>query len=309
LTLRAITHLDARIGAVDDENCLVMDAYFKYLDIEPIGSIIDGDLVIQGSCLNPEYGPVLCIVEYAMEGIDKFNKAIGIPPWNMIFSPAFGKDSVATFSIPVSLGLDYKRGSLRASIYVDTIEKIPYKEERKDFKVSSELYICAWECTARDEDDTVRTTVEHLGMIPEEDLGVNNTNDEFVSAALSRRTPKSPYSDEKAYQISTEEEKVPEIITDIRIVQDYDEIQALKQEGYELDCVQLTTDGIHHDQEFLWKFYVMVAYSPYDPDLVGVEDVKWYRCVKSKSEIHSIPGYDLLIDHDLSCNDDEVRIV
>ena len=29
------------------------------------GPVIDGDLVIQGSTLEPKYGPVLCIVEYA----------------------------------------------------------------------------------------------------------------------------------------------------------------------------------------------------------------------------------------------------
>lgn len=291
---------------------MVLDAYFKYLEIEPIGNIIDGDLVIQGSCLNPHYGPVLCIVEFAMEGLDQFNKAIGIPPWNMIFTPAVDKDSFSTFSIPISLGLDYKRGSLRASIYVDNIEKIPYREEKKDFKVSSELYICAWECTARD-DDAVRSAVEHLGVIPEEDVAVANTNDEFATPNLSYRTPKSNRSekdlDTERHQIVTEEERYPEIITDIRVVHDYDEIQALKQEGYELDCIQLTPEGVQHDQEFLWKFYVMVAYSPYGPDTVGIEDVKWYRCLKSKSEIHSIPGYDLLIDHDLSSNDDEVSLI
>lgn len=45
---RTITHLDARLGNADYDNVLILDAYSKFLDIEPIHRIIDGDLVIQG---------------------------------------------------------------------------------------------------------------------------------------------------------------------------------------------------------------------------------------------------------------------
>ena len=78
----------------------------------------------------------------------------------MIFTPALGEDSVATFIIPVSLGMDYRRGSLRVCIYVDEISKIPYKEENLDFKISSELYICAFDYIAEDEADNVIDTSE-----------------------------------------------------------------------------------------------------------------------------------------------------
>lgn len=71
--------MDARIGSEDDENVLILDAYYKYLDIEPIGNIIDGDLVIQGSSLNPNYGPVLCVIEYLTNNSEQGDgvKAVG----------------------------------------------------------------------------------------------------------------------------------------------------------------------------------------------------------------------------------------
>lgn len=75
----------------------------------------------------------------------------------MIYTPAFSDDSVATFSIPVSLGTDYKKGSLRVSIYVDEIAKIPYKEENLNFKISAELYICAFDYTSTDDDAILMT--------------------------------------------------------------------------------------------------------------------------------------------------------
>jgi len=101
-------------------------------------------------------------------------------------------------------------------------------------------------------------------------------------------------------QDATNDKSVPDVITDIKIVTDYDELQALKSSGYDVNCIQITPDGVLHNQEFLWKFYIMVQYKSYHDGIVGVEDLRWYRCNKSITQIPSIPGFDTIIAQDLT---------
>ena len=57
------------------------------------------------------------------------------------------------------------------------------------------------------------------------------------------------------------------------------------------------------EQEQLWPFHVMAAYGP--PEEGGIEDVMWARCLKAVGNLPSVPGYEVLVDNELSEPDDD----
>ena len=57
------THVDAMIDTSNPEEFkATVTFYYKYLNLASIGQVIDGDLVVEGSCINAKYGPHLCVV-------------------------------------------------------------------------------------------------------------------------------------------------------------------------------------------------------------------------------------------------------
>ena len=44
---------------------VVIELFYFYIELEPIGPMIDGDLVLTGTSIHNKYGPAFCTIEYA----------------------------------------------------------------------------------------------------------------------------------------------------------------------------------------------------------------------------------------------------
>ena len=310
---KGVTHLDARLGNADDSNVLVMEAFYKYLDVEQIGRIIDGDFVIQGVCSNPLYGPALCVIEYKSDDGDGTFKTQAIPPWEILYTASLSTDDPSTFSIPIALGRDFAGGDIRAAIYVDKIVKIPYGEEKSDFKVSPELFICAWEYSYTKDNYNSYGLEEktELDVIEEEEDSIGEQSKLKTNRSLSVRTEVLP---DVAEHVIEEVISVPmKYVRDIQIATDYDEIQSLKMDGFELICETITENNqIESNNEHLWSFHVLGLLKSIadveDDEHLGVEDVIWVKCLKSMGAVPAVDGYDVLHDNDLTDPDNDYSI-
>lgn len=146
ICVSTITHINAKFGIGEERNIMYISTYYKYVEINPLGNFIDGDLVIQGKSVNSNYGPIICFIEYSMDSSDYHHEVV-IMPWAMIFEP----DIDQSFSIPIALGSDFninRVATLRILIYVDELQKISYDTEREDYKFNPDSHICAWEYTS-----------------------------------------------------------------------------------------------------------------------------------------------------------------
>lgn len=145
-----------------------------------------------------------------------------------------------------------------------------------------------------------------LNRLDEDQVANIDDANRKVSSKSSRRSSIYRRSSVASPNDVQMDSNVPDVITDIKIVLDYDELQSCKADGYDINCIQITPEGVLHNQEFLWKFYVLVQYKPYVEGIVGVEDIKWYRCPRSIANIPSIPGYDTIIAKDLTDGSNDV---
>ena len=110
----------------------------KYLELDPVGPIISGDIVLQGTLLSPIYGPALCKVEYLAEHDDTFVEVTRICPWEMMIdSPETGRPN-GSFTIPISIGSGYDHGNLKYTIFVDDVSRIPYAGHDDAFDLTAE---------------------------------------------------------------------------------------------------------------------------------------------------------------------------
>eukprot|EP00597_Dinobryon_sp_UTEXLB2267_P016579 CAMPEP_0201094456 /NCGR_PEP_ID=MMETSP0812-20130820/2745_1 /ASSEMBLY_ACC=CAM_ASM_000668 /TAXON_ID=98059 /ORGANISM="Dinobryon sp., Strain UTEXLB2267" /LENGTH=845 /DNA_ID=CAMNT_0047347027 /DNA_START=12 /DNA_END=2549 /DNA_ORIENTATION=+ len=294
------THLDVNANIVDGVVHVQVDTLYNYLVVAEIGPVIDGDLVIQGSTLEPKYGPALCIVEFAEDEQGPFKEILRIAPWKMLVEQ---RDVDVSFLIPVSIPKQFLGGLVRATVFVDDAGKgIPYEDEVPDFDLSpaAEGRICAASVA-------VGPGNHSHGHHGEE-------SDPGPQKVPSEEEPQEEEEGEMAYQrrLSSEMQQQrqasshAQIVTDVRVAIDFDEMAALQAEGFELICRAITAQGPLDEQEHLWKFYILAAYG--DSNEPGVEDVAWIKVLKSLGKVPVLAGYRIYMDHDLSAIDDAYSV-
>lgn len=97
------------------------------------------------------------------------------------------------------------------------------------------------------------------------------------------------------------------MLVDIHVATDYDDVVALQHDGYELLCTHVTPDGPQSEQDQLWKFHVLGAYSE-DLSQPGLEDLVFVKTLKSLGTLPAMPFYNILHDYDLSNPEDDYAV-
>lgn len=133
---RRVTHADIRVTEEEDKLRATFQVYYHYLELEPVGQMIDGDLVVQGLSIRENFGPAFCTLEYAATSSDVFTEIGTVGPWSFMLTASEGDAATgdmahkaAQFMIPISVPDEYQKGSIRVLIYVDQADKVPYDEE------------------------------------------------------------------------------------------------------------------------------------------------------------------------------------
>jgi len=263
------THLHVVVSSGDDGasfSCQVI-VYYRYLDLDQIGPMIDGDIVVQGSSLHPEFGPSLCAIEYAPSKDSAFTEISIIAASKMIITPRTEGEEMK-FVIPISVTSDYHEGIINVHIYANKLSEINY-EDQSEATPSRTDQLCAIQfCTSSQSGVTKNT---------------NQTEGEATVATDNSKGNSKP----------------PRILSCIKIASDYDEIMSYHNEGYELDCCCVTSHGVELEQEHMWKHFIMAKYTD-DPSESGVEDVNFVKCLKSLGALPALMGYVVNTDYDLS---------
>ena len=127
---------------------IVLKFINKYLEPDPIGPFINGDLVIQASSYHSTHVPALCRIEFAADEDEDFREVLRIMPWDMIYQPPEGEGGDQV-TIPVQLPPDCQEGTVHVMVYVDETAKISYTEVDENFDVGGESLILAVDFTTR----------------------------------------------------------------------------------------------------------------------------------------------------------------
>jgi hypothetical protein len=280
---RNATHLGVYAVIEFPQVSLEFRLYYHYCDIDPVGPMIDGDVVLQGSAADYHYGPALAVVECDGDGDGGFVEVAYVPPSKMIITQEAnteeGEIASIRFMIPVSIPEEYRSKNLRIKVYSKQLVDIKYDnfEEKLDEILNHE-----------NRNTMILTNL----IIPQVDANADK------------------YLEEKSSKV--EEEINPEyhktlIIKNIRVATDYDEVISLQNEGFELCCTLITPEGTISDQDHIWKFHVLAEFGP--PDDGGLEDLMFIKCLKSLGTLPSIPFFDVLHDFDLSKPEDDVSFL
>lgn len=282
-----MTHIESLLSFEDGGNLLTVNLYNMYLELEKISPIIDGDLVVQGTVLNPNFGPSLCVIDFLGGNDDEPTEISRIPPWNMMYTPPQEGELESTFAIPVTIAQEHRGGSIRVSVFVDEVARIPYGEEDPSVDLNTLARICALRYVTQAVEELTAFDAEFIDEAPQQ--GDDALFDDF----------QPPETDAEFADPS----KIL-FIHSIKIALDYDDLMAHKADGYELHCVNLTEEGTADDQDHMWKFHVLAKYGPAGED--GVEDIVWLSCPKGVGTLPVLRGYEVLHDYDLTDIDDAV---
>lgn len=305
---------------------LILQLYCNFLEIESPGQVIDGDLVIQGVTLNPNYGPVICLVDFALDSEENFTESVAVVhAWEMMFAPVAGNDEnnqyFNSFAIPIRLEEQYRvAGSIKVRVYADEISSISYSEEIEDYHFDVNNFIFGIELTTRSicSKDAELETSTQLDLPPEViDKIDQNFSDGMDLNAMNETSDSALVVDDATKEV--------QYVKEVRICLDFDELQSFRNEGFDVTCIALTPEGIQEDQEYQWKFFVAVSYgstqlkyfrpggnSPHSSSMMpikGLEDIMWVKCLKSMGTMPTIPHFEIHHDTDLTNPDDDVRYI
>jgi hypothetical protein len=299
--------------------------FYHFLDIDPLGPMIDGDLVIQGSLTDVTYGPVLTVVEAENDG--EIEEIAFVPPSRMIITspeggPEEGSASVTRFMIPVSIEPKHWEKQLTLKIYMKQMTSIKYdasSEEENITELSDPInrheYFLSVVVTPNN-GKAQKMDAKQLEEIEQSiHEKMNETEEDVVAGIISERKVEMEGVTEEKIQTNEEEAiqktEIKEddftsslIIKSVRIATDYDEVISLQHEGMELCCTLVTPTGIINDQDHIWKFHVLAEFGKREDG--GVEDLMFIKCLKSLGTLPSIPFFEVLHDYDLSKPEDGV---
>ena len=272
---KSATHVDLFINGRQGEGgelSLRLEVYNKYLELSGVGPVIDGDLVVQGTLLNPQYGPAICKVDFAADHEESLSEAALIAPWLMMHSPAAGPEQAAEFAVPISLGVEHREGHVRVRIYVEHIEAIPYGEEQEAYlqafrdDTQGERFVCAIDFTTRattSGEEGGPASLDGLSMGFELGLGDagmekgvdvgDQSPAQAVGGGKARMPRRAPAERGSPSQPS---------VVDVKVAIGFDEVEALRAEGFQLSCQHLGEGGVHaEDEEGKWSYFLMAKYA------------------------------------------------
>ncbi len=303
------THFDAKITRDAENNAVLNLILFKrYLDLEEVGPLIDGDLVVQGTTTSQDFGPAICIIEFASDEDENFSTISTIYPWQMMFTASQGEGPTNTFAIPISVGSDFQDGTVRVKVYADNTSNIPYNDqpessENGEFNYTvNDNMILALEFTTR-----ATSSFNNAAIIAEGSVANDFDSQEHAY-----------YGD--ASHSASREHGITLLSKELKIAVDYDDVSAFMSEGYDLHCLKLSEMGVEPDPESVWKFHVLGKPIPMQDaaivdessttsdDVVvleGICDIQWLTAHKSLGELPKIEHYETLHEYDLSGFDDE----
>ena len=58
------THIDARAYEVDEDLRITLEVFYLYIELDPIGPMIDGSLVLSGTAISDKQAPAFYTIEY-----------------------------------------------------------------------------------------------------------------------------------------------------------------------------------------------------------------------------------------------------
>jgi hypothetical protein len=269
---KSLTHVDIKIAIDSDTQACTATAYLynKYVELDTLGPIIDGDIVIQGTTLSSLYGPSIVKVDFASDDVEDFVEVSSIMPWTMMFTPSTEEGAGNTFAIPVSVGAEHQDGQIRVRLYVDLVANIPFDDEKENYAITDEMIV----------------TLDFQKRSSSLSSNTNNNNVEEV-AVNNHVLPSSV--------------EAGNVIVSIRVATDYDEMSNLKAEGYTINCTLIDEDSqIQDEAEHVWKFHVMTLMGLLSEAGNGVEDITWIRHLKTDCARPTLEeGYEI-ISKDLS---------
>jgi len=291
------THLDVQIL---DLSQVVMLVYYKYFDLEPLGPVIGGNLVVEGTTSVATHGPVLCTIEYAADEDENFKTIDTVCPWSIMFTPAPSADESSSFAIPIKVPDDCREGSLRVRVYAAPIESIPFDEaEKGEYEPEPARFQCA---------------VEFIKSTKEADQNALDAGDIEAEAeegeegeARSRSGSRSGMSEraeaDLAAAMNGREDRV--VVKSLHIMLDIDELDHLHSLGHELHTLEFTDEGIKEDTPHAWRFYVCAEMGMSSEG--GLEDVQFISTAKAVGHLPVLEGYEVLYD-DLTDPDDKKSV-
>lgn len=275
------THADVFIngqqGDEADDLSVRIEVYFKYLELPSVGPVIDGDLVVQGTSLHAEFGPAICSVEFAADHEETMVEAAVIAPWLMMFTPSASPEEQASeFAIPISLGVEQREGHVRVRIFVERAEAIPYGEDTEGYLAAfredtqRERFVCALDFTTR---ATTGDGPAELG----DDLGGRGSMVEGMGAMEGIEDAESIMDMDLMRAEAPARMRVPRraaavrgppqpVVVDVKIAVGFDELEALRAEGFHLSCQHLHDEGVKsEDEEGRWPYFLVAKYADVAP--------------------------------------------
>lgn len=200
-------------------------------------------------------------------GSSDWDEVCQVMPWSMMISPPPAESSSSSssgnsFAIPISLGANRIEGKVKVMVYVDKMENVPVTEELDGYpRTHASTHILALNFTTEAVSSTsinVDNTNAPDGNAMALSTGVEGEGGDFeFGGVLEDGFNATDNDDINAMQSPP----VLTVVTSIKIAFDYDELNALIGEGYELICTQVTDKGAQDDNEQVWKFHILTLSS------------------------------------------------
>ena len=272
------THMDVTCNnKLESEGMsLRIEVLYKYLELAGVGPVIDGDLVVQGTCLSPTHSPAVCKVEFAADHEEMMVDAVTIAPWLMMYIPSANPhETNSEFTVPITLGAEHRDGHVRVRIYVEQTESIPYGKESIEYleafaaDTKGERFVCALEFTTRasilgglelGEGSDTSANLDRDGLIAE--LGNDPLSESSAAEMGSTRGTKQVVQTRRSPAVLNQIATQLPVVIDIKVAIGFDDTGTLRSEGYQLSCIHLSSEGIkEEDEEGKWSYFVMVKFA------------------------------------------------
>ena len=168
------THVDVATSVDGDHQLAEVRVYFKHLALEPVGPVINGDLVIEGTCITANCAPALCTVAFAADDAEEYNEVARVKPTQMMYTAAEGDETPASFAIPFSIDSELT-GSVRIEVFVAESSKVsfvPPEDDTPELEVAATDLMSAVKVTVRTStgDDTGEKTDSAAVAVTEADV-------------------------------------------------------------------------------------------------------------------------------------------
>lgn len=194
--------------------------FYLYIELDPVGPMIEGSLVLSGTAISDKHAPAFCTIEYAANNHDY--KEIGlIAPWAFMLSP--GAQKSLHFTIPISLPDEYKEvlvGMIRLIVYMDDVNVIPFDNESTQYDMVS----------ADKRRLLIKAIMKEISPSAVSSQGIDL---ELMDPPLP--SDREFAAEEEANVVSNEDR----VVVDIKVATDYDDMLQFQNEGYEVFCTQV----------------------------------------------------------------------